>query len=189
MSKTKRFERGFTLVETLIVMGIIAVVCAGAVVSTTAALPSYRADSAMAQITSQLRSARQRAISQRHLVQVSFSGTNTMTFTDVLVKGVAPAPAKVQFEGGGIFATVATVGDTPMKFGNASAICFGGAATPPPQMYFTSTGAFVDGANNALNGTVFISVQGRANSARAVTVMGATGRIRPYHFDGTQWQE
>src|SRR5450755_3878536 len=121
MLKTKRSERGFTLVE-----AIIAAIAAFATMSLTAEMPSYRADQAMAQITSQLRAARQRALSQRHSVQVSFSGTNTMTFTDILLKGVAQPPANVQFEGGGVYGTVAGVPDTPMLFGNASGIVFGG---------------------------------------------------------------
>jgi prepilin-type N-terminal cleavage/methylation domain-containing protein len=189
MLTTRKTERGFTLIETIIVVAIIGIVTAGAVVGTSAVLPGYRADQAMTQVASQLRAARQRAISGRHSVQVAFSGTNTMTFTDILVKGTAPPAAKVQFEGGGIFATVPGVGDTPMLFGNTSAIFFGGVSGGPPQMYFTSTGAFVDGGNNTVNGTVFVSVQNRKDTARAVTVMGATGRIRPYHYDGTQWQE
>jgi prepilin-type N-terminal cleavage/methylation domain-containing protein len=189
MSNIKRNERGFTLIETIIVAAIIAIVTAGAVVGTAAVLPGYRADQAMTQVASQLRSARQRAISQRHWVQVSFTGTNTMVFTDILLKGVAPQPTQVQFEGGGTFATVPGLPDTPMAFGNSAAIYLEGTPGGPPQMYFTSTGAFVDGGNNSVNGTVFLSVQGRPDTARAVTVMGATGRIRPYHYDGTQWQE
>ena len=56
-------------------------------------------------------------------------------------------------------------------------------------MKFTTSGAFIDGSNNFVNGTVFLGLNGQQLSARAVTILGATGRVREYHWDGTQWQE
>jgi hypothetical protein len=40
-----------------------------------------------------------------------------------------------------------------------------------------------------VNGTVFVGVPGLPYTARAVTILGATGRIRSYHWNGTTWQE
>jgi hypothetical protein len=56
-------------------------------------------------------------------------------------------------------------------------------------MKFTTTGAFIDAGNTFVNGTVFLGVPGQPSTARAVTVLGATGRVRQYHWDGTRWQE
>jgi len=53
-------------------------------------------------------------------------------------------------------------------------------------MYFTSTGQF--GADQlgstVYNGTVFIGIPNQPATARAVTIMGSTGRVRPYTFIG-----
>jgi len=56
-------------------------------------------------------------------------------------------------------------------------------------MKFTTTGAFVDAGNTFVNGTVFVGITGQPRTARAITILGATGRVRQYHWDGTQWQE
>jgi len=59
-------------------------------------------------------------------------------------------------------------------------------------MQFTSTGQFTDATGVApLNGTVFIGVPSQVRTARAVTVMGSTGRVRPYTYVGgtTIWTE
>jgi hypothetical protein len=52
------------------------------------------------------------------------------------------------------------------------------------------------GNNNPINATFFIGVAGKVNTARAVTVLGATGRVRSYFWTGpasggasTSWQE
>jgi hypothetical protein len=38
-----------------------------------------------------------------------------------------------------------------------------------------------------LNGTVFFGKPNVPMSARAVTIMGATGKIQLYRWNGTQW--
>ena len=48
---------------------------------------------------------------------------------------------------------------------------------------------FVDGNGNPIDGTVFLGIPGLPGTARAVAVLGATGRIRQYHWDGNAWQE
>lgn len=189
-------QGGFTLVETVVVVAVIAVVLAGAVISTRSVLPGYRADSGMNQVVSELRSARLRAISQRHEVQVQFVGTNKIVVTDIVLKGVAPPPVNINFEGGAQFALVPALPDTPMALGGGTptappiaAVYFGGIPGGPPIMKFTTTGAFIDANSNFVDGTVFLSLNNQPNTARAVTVLGATGRVRPYHYDGTNWQE
>ena len=82
------------------------------------------------------------------------------------------------------------VPDTPMGFGNKAAIYIGNTGGGPAFMEFTSTGQFTDQTGfNTLNGTVFIGVTGQTNTARAVTIMGGTGRVRPYTYIGSSWIE
>jgi prepilin-type N-terminal cleavage/methylation domain-containing protein len=182
-------QQGFSLLEGLVVMGIISIVLAMAIINFGNMLPNARANSAMDQLLYQLRSARERAISHRREMQIQFVGTNKLTVTELWVTGTPPPPTTYTFEGGAIYTLLPGVPDTPMAFGNGSAIYFGGGATPPPIMKFTTNGSFIDGGNTLVNGTAFLGIPGKNQTARAITILGATGRVREYHYDNSQWQE
>ena len=64
---------------------------------------------------------------------------------------------------------------------------FGGVIGGPNTMMFQSDGTFVNAAGTTLNGTVFMGVTGIPSTARAVTVLGTTGRIRSYRSAGAGW--
>jgi len=94
-----------------------------------------------------------------------------------------PLPTSTQF------VTETGVPDTPMQFGTCSGsspVCIGGVAGGPPTMYFSSTGQFSADEFGVLayNGTIFVGVPNQSATARAVTIMGSTGRVRPYYFIG-----
>ncbi len=95
----------------------------------------------------------------------------------------------VTLEGTAQYMTFAGVADTPMVFGNGAAILIGGVAGGPPLMKFTTTGAFINAAGNPINGTIFMGMTGVSSTARAVTILGATGRVRPYFWNGAKWFE
>jgi hypothetical protein len=154
-------------------------------------LPNSKANSAMDSLLYQLRSARERAISHRCEVQVQFVGTNQLTLTEIWAIGNPPPPVTTTFEGGAQYTVFANVPDVPApyNYGKLAPIYFGGLAGGPPIMKFTTNGSFIDGGNTFVNGTVFLGIPGNSNTARAITVLGATGRIREYHYDGTSWSE
>jgi hypothetical protein len=77
------------------------------------------------------------------------------------------------------------VPDTPDKFGAASATAFGGAA---PVM-FSGDGSLVDANGDVVNGSIFVGLPQQADSARAVTVFGATGMTRAWKWRGSKWME
>jgi prepilin-type N-terminal cleavage/methylation domain-containing protein len=180
---------GFSLLESLVGLGIIAIVLGMSIVGFGYMWPSFKANSAMDQVLYRLRAAREQAIAHRHNVQVQFVGTNQITITELWAAGTPPPPVTVSFEGGAQFTVYNTLPDTPMAYGNTSAIYFEGVSGGPPIMQFTTSGTFVDGGNTLVNGTVFLGLPGNPASARAVTVLGGTGRVREYLWDGTQWQE
>jgi prepilin-type N-terminal cleavage/methylation domain-containing protein len=186
---SNRSQQGFSALEILIAVAIISVVLAMAVINYGYILPNFKANSAMDQCLYQLRSARERAIAHRIEVQVQFVGTNQLKLTEIWFVGVAPAPVTYTFEGGAQFVTSTGVPDTPMAFGNTAPIYFENQSGGPPIMKFTTNGAFIDGGNTLVNGTVFMGIPGKPLTSRAVTILGATGRIREYHWDGTAWQE
>jgi len=186
-----RPQRGFSLLEILTGLAIISIVLAMGMLNYSTILPNYKANSAMDQLLYQLRSARERAISHRREVQVEFGGTNQFTVTELWLVGTAPPATTVSFEGGAQYIVFSTIPDlpAPFNFGNTAAVYFGGVSGGPPVMKFSTTGSFIDGGNTLVNGTVFMGIPGKPSTARAISVLGATGRVREYHWDGTQWQE
>ena len=208
MSKRmKRAEQGFSLMEMVVVLGLAFTVMCFAVMNTIGSSQNARANSAMDTVISQLRQAREMAIAKRRNVQVQFTAPNQIQLTVLTLPGEAIPPALAptylndNLKGGLTYTVFATVPDTPMGFGNSTAINLqqptgGGAWT----CMFTTSGAFVGTAqsaatlyqatnNNPVNASIFLGVTGKTNTARAVTVFGATGRVRSYYWTGTSWQE
>ena len=192
-------QRGFSLLEALTAIAILMIVAGMAIINFSSVIPNAKANSAMDQLLYQLRSARARAIAHRREVQIQFVGTNQLTISEIWPAGTGtpPAPTTVTFEGGAKYmvfnggATGGTVPDipAPYNFGNSSPIYFGGVSNGPPVMKFTTNGSFIDGGNTLVNGTAFLGINGRPSTARAISILGATGRVRQYHWDGSQWQE
>lgn len=185
-----RSQQGFSLLEILTALAIISIIMGMAMLNYGNILPNYKANSAMDQLLYQLRSAREKAISHRIEVQIQFVGTNQLKMTEIWVVGTAPAPVTYSFEGGAQYVLFSGVPDipAPYNFGNSSAVYFENLSGGPPIMKFTTNGSFIDGGNTLVNGTVFLGIPGRPLTARAISVLGATGRVREYHYDGSAWQ-
>ena len=197
MKRMTKRNRGFTLLEALIVVGIMFVLMGIAIIQSFGSRESYLANSAMDTVVSQMRLARELAITQRRNVKVTIvanPGPGLAAHVDYQILAapgskeangpVVPAIIPVQTS----FMLTAGVPDTPMNFGNSAPIYIGNVSGGPPFMEFTSTGQFTDNTGfNTLNGTIFIGITGQKNTARAVTVMGGTGRVRPYTYTGTSW--
>lgn len=181
-------ERGFSLLEMIVVVGVTMIGLAMAVIQTSSLVPNMKANSAMDQISSQLRAARETAMTQRRQVEVQFVGNNQLTVTVLERVGISPTTT-ITLGSGAQFMLFPSLPDTPMAFGNQAATYFGGVSGGPVGMQFMTTGALVDANGNPISGTVFLGIPGPTTTARAVTVLGATGRIREYHWDGKGWQE
>jgi type II secretory pathway pseudopilin PulG len=200
MRRARKQENGFSLVESLVVIGIMMIMMSFAIFRSTNIMPNYKADTAQDVVVSCLRQARQLAITQRRDVQVSidqsFTGPNQVQHINYQVVAIAgdlpQAQISVALPVGTQF-VLEGVGDTPMGFGNSAAIYIGsnGAMVSggPPIMKFRSTGSFTDSVYSPLNGTIFIGLPNQAFTARAVTIFGGTGRVRPYTWTGSVWVE
>ena len=190
LSKKSR-QQGFSLLECLIVVGIMAVLTGMAVIGSTGSMQNFRANSALDTVTSQLRVARQLSISQRRWVQITLNQVNNTISYQVLppnTPGTTELPGPVvtvPLPPQTAFMLEAGVPDTPMAFGNNSAIYIANLSGGPAGMAFTPTGSFSDNTyNNPINGTIFVGMVNKPSTARAVTIMGSTGRIRPYTYTG-----
>jgi hypothetical protein len=152
------------------------------------ARPAYKGDGAMRTVMAQLNTARELALTQRRFMRVEFTVGNEIRIVREEVPNGTTTVSTVPLEGGMLFGLTPGVPDTPDSFGNAGAISFGAAT----QYRFTTEGTMVDQGGNPISGSVFLNWpgvgQGQERAARAVTILGSTGRIRGYRWDGRQWK-
>jgi prepilin-type N-terminal cleavage/methylation domain-containing protein len=194
-------QRGFTMVEMAVAVMIILVISAMAIIAYLPTLQDARFDAAMRQVVDQLRQAREYAITNRRYVQVTFPivvvGATNQYAVVLLQRNDLTAGA------GAINPTLSTVyiqfpaqylvfpgsPDTPDAFGNSAAIEFEGLSDGPVGgMLFQSDGELVDGTTfQPINGTVFLGYPGKNTSARAITILGGTGRARGWKGTGSTW--
>lgn len=197
MKVTNKHEQGFSLLEVLIVIGIMAVLTGMAIMGSTGPMQNYKANAALDVVSSQLRIARELSITQRRYVQITIDQVNMAISYQVLAPTAAgtselngqvvtvPLPPQT------LFMLEAGVPDTPMGFGNTRPVYIGGLSGGPAGMAFTPTGSFSDNTyTNPINGTLFVGMANQPSTARAVTILGSTGRVRPYTYVGNStWVE
>jgi prepilin-type N-terminal cleavage/methylation domain-containing protein len=182
-------ERGFTMIEVIIVVLIVLIISATAIVRTQPAIQQSRANAAMNEVLTAFRTAQSYAVQYRRFVQITFPsypGTKNQ-ISIIALNHLTP--------GAGTDVTLSTITfantvnyqlfsgfpDTPDAFGNTTAVYFEGIdGGPTAGMYFQPDGTFVDTVGNPVNGTVFLGVNNFNITARAVTVLGSTGRVKAY---------
>jgi prepilin-type N-terminal cleavage/methylation domain-containing protein len=200
-------QRGFTLVELVIVIAIVLILAGFAVIQTKSTTNNSKANAAMGNVVTQLRQARQMSITMRRNVLVTFTPPNQMQLAVQTLPGEAPATVLKPVllndgaPGGLQFYVFPTIPDTPMSFGNSQAINFvtSTGGTSGLSVLFSTSGSFVGttatsnfaavGNNNQVNASIFVGIPGTPNSARAITVLGGTGRVRSFYWDGANWNE
>jgi Tfp pilus assembly protein FimT len=184
-----RFEQslrqpsGYSITELLFAVGLLMVLTSMAIVQINATRPALKGDGAMRVVLGQLTQARETAITQRRYVRVVLTAPNQVQTVseDSLVSLTTLTSALM--EGGARFTLIDGLPDTPDKFGNDSAIAFGTALN----VKFTPEGALVNQDGSSVNGTAFLALPNQALSARAITILGSTGRIRGYRWNGSRW--
>jgi Tfp pilus assembly protein FimT len=164
----------------MIVVGFLAVLSGMAVLQLDAMRPSLQGDGAMRVVMGQLNMARETAVTRRHSVTVTFVAPNRLRVTN------GTEVTDVGFESGMRYDQIDGVRDTPDEYGDDAPTWFGGSEQTT--IRFSSEGALVDSSNTPINGTVFLAIPGKATSFRAVTVLGTTGRVRGYRWNGSIWE-
>lgn len=189
----------------LVVVAIAMTIAGMIVVHLTPTLQSFRSNSAASQVTDVFRQAREYAITYRRYVQITFpnynpNGTKPNNQIAITVKNSLTPPfnqpdvllTTVTLSGNVNFQVIKGVPDSPDAFGNATAVNFAGTdGGPTTGMFFQADGTFVNLGGTSVNGSVFLGQNGTVSTARAVTVLGTTGRIRDYSINGagTGWFE
>jgi len=195
--RRRRAERGFSMIEAVVVIALILIITAMAMIQMPAALQNARSDTALRQVVEQIRQAREYSIANRRYVQVAFlagppsqiqiTQRNDLTAGAGAVRVLSTVPLQFPMA----FTVFAAMNDTPDQYGKAAAILFAGVnGGPPAGMLFQSDGQLVSAATLLpINGTVFLGVAGNQSTARAVTVMGTTGRVRGWKGNGLNWNQ
>lgn len=181
-------QRGFSMLEMALVVLIIMILSAMAIVNLSGILPQQQATAGMNAAEAVFRQGRDNAISQRRAYQLVATAPNQLQLERIETNGsltvlpvvTLPAPAQ--------FMLYAGIPDTPDAYGTCSdGICFGSTLTEQ----WLSDGTFVNSAGSPLSATIFIAVPGETaadlrniGTQRAFTILGTTGRIRAYKWNG-----
>lgn len=190
-----RLGRGFTLTELLIVLAITVVLAAMAAFQIVAALRQAHISTAVETTVRELRSARERAIDTRTEYVVTFQVPGRIQTQSIAAGVLGPAtfidlPSDERFV---IVPGVPTVPKTPDGFGSGTtAIDFdlgnGGGGNV---LFFYPDGTVLDAAGNLNNGVLYMARPGDLSSSRAITIWGATGRVKVWRLAGkagaAQW--
>jgi Tfp pilus assembly protein FimT len=180
-----RRAHGYTFIEVLFGMGLMSVIGSMAMMHLGGSQPSAKGDDAMRVIVAQLNTARSLSISQRRQMEVQFVAPNQVRIVRHEPANATTVISTVSLQGGLEYGSMAEAPDTPDGFGNrnATGVNFGSASS----IGFASNGTLVDETRNPRSGSVFFRIPNEAQSLRAVTITGDTGRIRGYKWDATKW--
>jgi len=180
---------GFSVVELMFVVAIIAIMCVIGFEGYYNALPAFRANTSLQLLEAGLRQAREYSIEQRRNVTVTFQGTSEVVAVIQGINGGANTTLYDYFlPERFVFVVFSTIGDTPDGYGNSAAVTYNCPNnTLPCTITFQSDGSVLDGGGGSSNGSIFVGITGQTQTARAVTVLSATGKIKGWHYTGSGW--
>ena len=183
LSPLRCSRSGFSLVELCVGIFLAMVLAGFAVVNINGIMPGLKTNESLAQTMAQFRKGRETALARRREVQLAFLNNNQIQLTVLDAFAGDSVLSTVTLENNVQFLKFNGLPDTPDNFGNTAAVSFGGAA----QLRWSTTGILMDNNSNPLSGTVFLGLTGHPETARAVTILGATGRVRAYRWTGSAW--
>ena len=166
------------------VCALIMVVAAIGLVQLRTSIIILDADKAVNLVASQLTYAREIAVDQRRNVLVEFIGSNEIRITRHDGGGENTVMSDVFLPAGFTFSLPLDAGDTPDGYGCENPVYFNEATSGT----FQGDGSFVNNDGVVMSGSVF-TMNGADVTARALTLTGASGRVRTYRYEGVAWSE
>jgi len=185
---SRKSQSGFSIAELVVTVGVLIVGGGIAIMNISGALRGAHVETAYQNTLDQLRFARQVAIDKRTVCRVDFAAPGTISVTQAFADGTPVTtetitlPPDVQY-------TIVTgmptpPAATPDNLGNGNvAIDFdrvaGGSGTT---IFFQPDGSALDAAGRPNDGVIYVARPNELNSARAITLLGTTGRIRGWRL-------
>jgi hypothetical protein len=172
----------------LLVVAAIVTLSALSFVQVRGTLADAQANGAYFTALSAMRQARQSALTDRRIYVLTFTAPSTVLTERVEQDGTRSViqslslASNVQFR---VEPGIPTSGsETPDGFGSGSlAIDFNGSN----QVFFQPDGSARDTSGRLNNGVIYLARPGDLSSARAITLFGATGRIKGWRLSALAW--
>jgi len=177
------------MVEATVVVAAVLVLSAVSVLRIQSVRATSQADSACYTVLGSLRQARRSALTEQRKFVVTFTTPGL-----IVVQRVEPNLQLTEISRATLLSGMefraepgipTSTHDTPDHFGTGSvAIDFNGGN----QIFFHSDGSARDATGRVNNGVVYMARPGDIGSSRAVSLFGATGRIKDWRLSPLAWR-
>ena len=188
----KREQRGFSLLETMIVVAITLIVAGTAVMSFVRALRHEQAESAIQFMKRELLAARANAVQTRSVYYVTFTAPGTIQTTSYITTSSTSVALPSMFS----FDVETTTPTAPDGYGTASTaidLGYGVTHNPTTAIYFYPDGSARDNLGRFNGGVIYVAKAGDITTAHAISIIGATGRVASWRLanvaGGYAWKE
>ncbi len=174
--------RGFSLIEILMVAGLVAVVGAFSMIIIGPALEARDVEMAVRTVSTQMSRARQFSVDARRRTRVTFTTPSTITVDEqapVSQGGAWTQISTIELPGDMELGVDAGISTGPEGYATSSVADFSGAS----QIFFMPDGSAVTSAGILTNGVVYVTQPSNSmDTSRAVTLFGSTGRVKRWAY-------
>jgi len=190
LTPANRPERGFSLLEALVVVSIVLLAATLFVPNMFTSIKNSQVSNGYDTTLMTIRQAREAAVSERRVYVVTFNSPNAVSVAPLTADSTAlnlsrTLPQDVQFIAiTGIPNTASTTPDGLGTGPSTGAIDFdiGVGSSGTNTVYFWPDGSSRDKDGNMNSGVLYIARPAELMSSRAITVWGASGRVRGWRL-------
>lgn len=190
--KKSRVQSGFSLIEAMVVVAIILILAGAAIIQIAPSLQTAKSNTALQTALGTMRRYHQAAVDERRVYRISFIAPRTIQVDQVTfdtngnqvftLVSSTDLPVETQFIC--VSGIPTKTGTTPDGLGNGQnpidfSLDYGGGGTT---VFFQKDGRSTDSAGRTNSGVLYIARPGDLGSSKAITVLGATGRVKGWRI-------